>query len=62
MSYFFSLSKTEFGFEKAFFQKVHLEKGGRLIIRVILYSVSIMRLFSKLSFWKSFLALCKAHC
>ncbi len=35
---FFSFSKTEFGFEKAFFQKVHLEKGGRLITRVILYS------------------------
>ncbi len=29
---------TRFGFQKAFFQKVHLEKGGHLIIRVVLYS------------------------
>ncbi len=32
--------KKKIGFQKAFFQKVHLEKGGggRLIIRVNLYS------------------------
>ncbi len=29
---------TRFGFQKAFFQKVHLGKGGRLIIRVVLFS------------------------
>ncbi len=28
---YFFLNKTRFGFQKAFFQKVHLEKGGRLI-------------------------------
>ncbi len=31
-------SFERFGFQKAVFQKVHLEKGGRLIIRVVLYS------------------------
>ncbi len=35
--YFIFFTKTRFVFQKVFFQKVHLEKGGRLIIRVILY-------------------------
>ncbi len=39
--------KTRFGFQKAFFQKVHLEKGGssynqgRLIFRSIRYFVQL---------------------
>ncbi len=42
---FVFLSKTRFGFQKAFFQKVHLEKGGssynqgRLIFGSIRYSL-----------------------
>ncbi len=31
---FVFLSKTRFGFQKAFLQKVHLEKGGSSYIRV----------------------------
>ncbi len=31
MQYENKFRKNVFGFQKAFFQKVHLEKGGRLI-------------------------------
>ncbi len=37
MQYENNLRKTLFGFQKAFFQKGHLEKGGRLIIGLIQY-------------------------